>query len=107
MKKIVKCFPVFLVLIAGRLVFSSCDRSTDNIIEPTKATIAKAGKVYSNYAMDLNNAHNKIYSEEINEAKSGQGVLIMEGKGWDDFKIQLPDGSIGWIKVQKMEPKVG
>jgi SH3-like domain-containing protein len=102
--KILRKSLTVLLLISGCFIFSSCDRSTYVSIEPTKATIANAGKVYSNFAMDLNNANNKIYSEVVSKAKSGQRVLIMESGRWDDFKIQMPDGSMGWIEGEYLKP---
>ncbi|MFK5857283.1 MAG: hypothetical protein QM503_14220, partial [Bacteroidota bacterium] len=103
MKKLRKCIPV-LLLVLGILIFSSCDHSTDNTVEPTKAIIAKAGKVYSNFSMDLNNSNNKLFSEVVGNVKKGQHIMIMEIGGWNNFKIQLPDGTMGWIKGEYLKP---
>jgi hypothetical protein len=103
MRKIVKYLPV-LILIAGSLIFSSCDRSTDDTVEPTKATIAKAANIYSNFTMDYNNPHKKLFSEPVGKVKPGQRILMLESSGWTDFKIQLPDGSTGWIEGEYIKP---
>ena len=102
MKRIKKHLP-FLLLFLGCFIFSSCNRSTDDTVKPIKAKIAKAGKVYSNYTMENSNSHKKLMSEQVAQVKPGQNIWIMESGRWDDFKIQMPDGSMGWIKGEYIE----
>lgn len=103
MKKLRMYLPV-LLLISSCLIFSSCDQSSENMVAPTKATIAKAGKLYSNFSMDLNNSNNKLFSEVVGNVKKGQRILVMESNRWDDFKIQLPNGTMGWIEGEYLKP---
>lgn len=100
MKKLRIFIPV-LLLIAGSLIFSSCDKSTDDTVEPTKATIAKAAKVYSSFYMEKPNRG--LLSVVVGEVKAGQSILIMECDGWN-YKILLADGTMGWIEGEYLKP---
>ncbi len=93
-----KKYLAVLFLISTCLFFSSCDRSTDDTVEPTKATIAKAGKVYSMQRVSKGSSSNVM-----GEVKTGQSVLILENRNWD-YKIQLADGTMGWIDAEYLKP---
>ena len=103
MKRLKKTL-LFLLLFLSCFTFISCDKSTDDSVEPIKAKIAKAGKVYSNYTMEHSNSHKKLMSEQVAQVQPGQNIWIMESGRWDDFKIQMPNGSMGWIKGEYIEP---
>ncbi|MCK5821742.1 MAG: hypothetical protein KAH17_07645 [Bacteroidales bacterium] len=100
MKKSKVFSPFLLLLISSVLVFTSCDRSTDDLVEPSKATIAKAGKLYSNSSIDVNNSNNKLFSEVVGTIRPGQSIKILESNRFDDYKVQLSDGSMGWIEAE-------
>ena len=90
-----------LFLISTCLFFTSCDKSTDDTVEPTKATIAKAGKVYSSFYLEKTNSG--LLSVVVGEVKAEQSVLILENRNWD-YKIQLSDGTMGWIDAEYLKP---
>jgi len=90
-----------LFLFSASLFFSSCDKSTDDTVEPTTATIAKAGKVYSSIYLEKTNRG--LLSVVVGEVKPGQSVLILENRNWD-YKIQLSDGTMGWIESEYLKP---
>ena len=100
MKNLKKTLTV-LFLISTCLFLSSCDKSTDDTVEPTKATIAKAGKVYSSYYME--NTNKGLLSVVVGEVKAGSSVFILENRNWD-YKIQLADGTMGWIESEYLKP---
>lgn len=102
--KLYKSTPLLILhimLFSGLL--SSCDRSNISI-EPATATIEIAGDIYSNSSLDLNNSKNKIFSEVIGQLKAGQSIKILESGKWTTYKIELPDGTMGWISEDCIKP---
>lgn len=90
-----------MLLISGILIIGACDKSTDDSVEPTKATIAKESNVYSSFYLEKQDRG--ILSVVVGEVKAGQSVLILENRDWD-YKIKLSDGTMGWIASEYLNP---
>lgn len=99
-----RTYAVSIILISILWLLVGCDRSNYDTIQPVKAKIGKAGKLYSNFTMEYSGPNKKRFSEVVCEVKPGQSILIMENPRWETFKVQLIDGSMGWIEAEYIEP---
>lgn len=90
------------ILLLSVFAFLSCDRSNNDEVQPTPAEIGTAGKLYSNRSLSTSNT--KYYSEEIATLKPGTPVTVLETGHWEDFKVQLPNGTMGWLDAQNLKP---
>lgn len=91
-------------LLGGMCFFAACDRSNDDAIQSVPAKIGKSGKVYSNFTAEWGKSNTKNFSEEVGDIVPGQPVTVMEFDGWDRYKVQLPDGTMGWLDGEYLEP---
>lgn len=103
MNKLIKT-PLFVVLLSSLWFFSSC--STDVVpASKTKAVIEKKGIIYSTKALKTSSSNKKYHSEEIATVYPGQAVIILETGKWENYKVQLRDGTMGWIDAQYIKPE--
>ncbi|MBN2236634.1 MAG: hypothetical protein JW729_03690 [Bacteroidales bacterium] len=93
-----------LLFLSSFLALSSCSNQVETVVYPT-AKIAKETKVYSTLALQTSEYNKKYNSEIVGTAYPGQNILILETGGWEKYKIQLPDGTMGWIDAQYIAPE--
>lgn len=93
-----------VALLTVMLLTVSCDRSNDDAVQPVQAKIAKQVKLYSNFTLEGGKNNTKNFSEEVGNVIPGQAVKVLEIHGWDKYKVQLPDGTMGWLEAEYLEP---
>jgi len=92
----------FMLVIISLWSLTSCNQNTEDLPKPVKATALKTGNIYSNSTLDVSNS--KHFSEVTGEVHPGQTLWVMETGFWSGYKVQLEDGTMGWIDDQNIKP---
>lgn len=103
MKKLFKINLIILLAFTG-LFFVACDRSNNDKVQPVDSIIGKSVKLYSNVTLEGGKTNSKNFAEETGSAIAGQKVKVLEFNGWSRYKVELPDGTMGWLNEEDLKP---